>query len=273
MPTNLPSLDFLRNGKGILCLPTKTERGKMQLQTATVIAGSETHSGDGQTGAVRCVIVLIDGTRRAAVLKRGPVGEIAAEAFAALVLSAWGLPVPEPFLVNEAAGPAFASSDVGYPNLKKSLALDSLPDGPAKDAARRIAVQLAVNLPTTPLATVADEAIDNRDRNLGNILWDGRVEAWIDHAISLGEHSTGYPDRNKLCDMAQMVGDGNRVCRAAVGQALAIGSAPLITASDALPVSLKNKDYAAYVAARLSNLAVRLLDRFPKPVDLLTNAN
>lgn len=245
----------------------------MKLQTATVIAGSEISAGDGLSGAMRCVIVLPDGTRRAAILKRGPVGEIAAEAFAALVLSAWGLPVPEPFLVNETTGPAFASSDVGYPNLKKRLALDSLPNGPAKDAATRIAVQLAIQLPTTPLAAVVDEAIDNRDRNLGNILWDGQAEAWIDHALALGEHPTGYPDRNKLCDMAQLVGDHDRVSRAAVGQALAVGSAPLVSASDALPANLRHKDYAAYVAARLSNLAIRLLDRFPKPADLLTNAN
>lgn len=245
----------------------------MKLQTASVIGGTEIAAGDGLSGAMRCVIVIPDGTRRAAVLKRGPVGEIAAEAFSALVLRAWGLPVPEPFLVDEVAGPAFASADVGYPNLKKRLALDALPMGHAKDAATRIAVQLAIQLPTTPLAAVADEAIDNRDRNLGNILWDGQTEAWIDHALALGEYPVNYPDRNKLCDMAQMVGDHDRVSRAAVGQALAVGSAPLVSAGHAMPANLGQKDYAAYVAARLSNLASRLLDRFPKPADLLTNAN
>lgn len=245
----------------------------MNLQTATVIPGSETPAGDGLSGAMRCVIVLPDGTRRAAILKQGPLGEIAAEAFSALVLSGWGLPVPEPFLVDGASGPAFASSDVGYPNLKKRLGLDALPNGPAKDAATRIAVQLAIQLPTAPLAAAADEAIDNRDRNLGNILWDGQAEAWIDHALALGEHPRDYPDRNKLCDMAQMVGEHDRVGRAAVGQALAVGSAPLVSARDAMPLNLRHKDYAAYVSGRLSNLAMRLLDRFPKPVDLLTNAN
>ena len=183
------------------------------------------------------------------------------------MLRAWGLPVPEPLFIDEAAGPAFASSDVGYPNLKKRLMLDSLPDGPAKDAATRIAMQLAIQLPTTPLAAVVDEAIDNRDRNLGNILWDGQAEAWIDHALTLGEHPIGYPDRNKLCDMAQMVGEHDRICRSAVGQA------PLVSASDAMPINLRNNNYASYVASRLSNLASRLLDRFPKPADLLTNAN
>lgn len=245
----------------------------MQLQIATVIPGSESPAGDGITGAMRCVIVLPDGTRRAAVLKRAPAGEVAAEAFAALVLSAWGLPVPEPFLIDEPAGPAFASSDVGYPNLKKRLGLESLPPGPARDAALAIAVRLAVQLPTTPLAVVADEAIDNRDRNLGNILWDGQTEAWIDHAQSLGEHAAGTPDQNKLCGMAEMASDHDRVSRAAVGQSLAINSAPLVSANDAMPSSLQGKDYAAYVAARLTNLAARVLDRFPKPADLLTNAN
>ncbi len=245
----------------------------ISLQTAKLIAGTETPAGDGVTGALRCVVVLPDGTRRAAILKRGSVGEVAAEAFPGLVLRAWGLPVPEPLFIDEAAGPAFASSDVGYPNLKKRLMLDSLPDGPAKDAATRIAMQLAIQLPTTPLAAVVDEAIDNRDRNLGNILWDGQAEAWIDHALTLGEHPIGYPDRNKLCDMAQMVGEHDRICRSAVGQALAVGQAPLVSASDAMPINLRNNNYASYVASRLSNLASRLLDRFPKPADLLTNAN
>jgi hypothetical protein len=36
---------------------------------------------------------------------------------------------------------------------------------------------------------------------------------------------------------------------------------------------MRDKDYAAYVAARLTNLAARILDRFPKPADLLANAN
>ncbi|RYG88731.1 MAG: hypothetical protein EON59_03495 [Alphaproteobacteria bacterium] len=245
----------------------------MHLQIATVIPGSESPAGDGLSGAMRCVIVLPDGSRRAAIIKRGPVGEIAAEAFGALVLTAWGLPVPEPFLVDEGGGPAFATADVGYPNLKKRLSLDALPDGPAKVAAQAIAVQLAVQLPSTPLAVVADEAIDNRDRNLGNILWDGQDEAWIDHALALGEHPHGYPDRNKLCDMAQMAGEHERVSRAAVGQALAISSNPLATASAALPATLQGRDHAAYVAARLNNLAARVLDRFPKPADLFNDAN
>lgn len=244
----------------------------ISLQTATVISGSETPAGDGLSGALRCIIVVPDGTRRAAILKRGPIGVIASEAFAALVLRAWGLPVPEPFLVNEVTGHAFASSDAGYPNLKKRLTLDALPNGPAKDAATRIAIELAVKLPTTPLAAVVDEAIDNRDRNLGNILWDGQAEAWIDHALALGEHPIGYPDRNKLCEMAIIVGDQDRISRAAIGQALAIGPEPLESANNAITATLTQKDYALYVAERLSTLATRLLDRFPKPADLFINA-
>ena len=245
----------------------------MQLPIATVIPGSEIPAGDGQTGAKRCVIVLPDGTRRSAILKRGSVGEVAAEAFAALVLSEWGLPVPEPFLVNELAGPAFASADVRYPNLKKTLGLEALPKGPAKKAAMRIAMALAVKLRTTPLAATADEAIDNRDRNLGNILWDGQDEAWIDHALSLGEHPTDYPDINKLCIMATEVGDHERVRQAAAGQALAIDATPLHLAMGVMPVGLKHKDYAAYVANRLPDLVSRLLARFPRPKDLLSQEN
>ena len=190
----------------------------MELQTATLIAGSETHAGDGLTGATRCVIVLPDGTLRRAILKRGSEDEIATEAFAALVLSAWGLAVPKPFLINEENGLAFASSDVGYPNLKQTLGLAGLPDGGAKKAAMQLAFRIVVDLPTTPLAAAADEAIDNRDRNLGNILWDGDVEAWIDHAISFGQHGNSYSDCNKLCIMAQTVGENTRVAKLLLGR-------------------------------------------------------
>jgi hypothetical protein len=93
------------------------------IRTAQVLPGTEIPAGDGLTGALRCTLILPDGTQRAAILKRAPLGEVAAEAFAALLLRAWGLPVPEPFIVDEPEAPAFASADAGYPNLKQRLGL------------------------------------------------------------------------------------------------------------------------------------------------------
>lgn len=142
-----------------------------------------------------------------------------AEAFSAVLLSKWGLPFPPPFLIDEGTTLAFASADVGHPNLKKSLALDCLPAGPAREAATRIAATLECSLPTTPLAAACDEAIDNRDRNLGNILWDGSAEIWIDHAHSLGQ-GANMTDINKLCSMAVAVGNDERLQRSAIAQGL-----------------------------------------------------
>jgi hypothetical protein len=147
-----------------------------------------------------------------------------------------------------------------------------LPDGPGKDAAVRIAMQLACGLPTAPLAAACDEAIDNRDRNLGNILWDGRDEAWIDHAMALGQGGA-FPDRNLLCHLAMVIGQEERFCRATVAHSFALerttassGDAALLTS----PLGVTN--LGPFVAARLATIGNRLLARFPIPPDLLSNA-
>jgi len=254
-------------------LPTDTSavaNRKMEIQIATIINGTETPAGDGVTGALRCVLMLSDGTKRSAIVKRGPPGQIMAEAFSAVLLGKWGLPVPMPFLIDEEQTLAFASADIGYPNLKQALALDSLPAGPARDAAVRVAASLACGLPTTPLAAACDEAIDNRDRNLGNILWDGTDEAWIDHAFALGQ-GLHMQDANKLCNMAVLVGEDDRVQRSAIAQGLlldrgAAESTEIALASTALPTT----NVASIIATRLNSLGNRLVTRFPRPVDLLT---
>lgn len=70
-------------------------RGEVQIELATVVRGSETPVGQGATGALRCVLTVPGGTKRAGILKRGSAGEVAAEAFSALLLRAWGLTVPD----------------------------------------------------------------------------------------------------------------------------------------------------------------------------------
>lgn len=242
----------------------------MEIQVATIISGTETPAGDGVTGALRCVLTLPDGTKRSAIVKRGPPSQIMAEAFSAVLLSKWGLPVPLPFLINEGATLAFASADIGYPNLKQSLGLDSLPAGPAREAAVRVTATLACGLPTAPLAAACDEAIDNRDRNLGNILWDGSDEAWIDHALALGQ-GLHMQDTNKLCDMAVLIGDEDRVQRGAIAQGLLLdrtapGSTEVVLALTTIPAT----NVASIIGARLNSLGNRLVARFPRPVDLLT---
>ena len=242
----------------------------MKLQTAELVAGSETPAGDGVSGALRCVIRLPDRTQRAAVLKRGPIEEVAAEAFAALLLRAWSLPVPDAFLVVDGKTLSFGSADTGYPNLKQALGLHTLPAGPARDAAVTLAMILATSLPTAPLAAACDEAIENRDRNLGNVLWDGQAEAWIDHALAFGR---GYnqPDRNILCEMASGKPDQDRFSRAAIAQALLLDRALPSEAEGVMAgTPIGAHGHAAYVVGRLASLGNRLVARFPAAADLLS---
>lgn len=242
----------------------------MGLEVAELVAGSETPAGDGITGALRCVLSFPTGDKKAAILKRGPIDQVAAEAFAALLLHEWGLPVPQPCLVIEAGGVAFASIDTGYPNLKHHTGLDSLPEGPAKDAAIKTAMSLVLSFPTTPLATACDEAIDNRDRNLGNVLWDGSKESWIDHALSFGV-GAGMQDVNKLCVMAVASDKKDDLHRSSVAQALILDRSAISVAETEMASSpVPPGQMAAFVASRVSNLATRLLDRFPAPADLLS---
>jgi hypothetical protein len=256
-------------------IPAPTSRTKksveMEIQIATIVRGTETPAGDGNSGALRCIVRLPDGTKRSAILKRGSIGEIMAEAFSAVLLRKWSLPVPPPFLIDEGGTLAFASADVGYPNLKQSLGLDSVPEGAARDAAIRVSVALACGLPTTPLATACDEAIDNRDRNLGNILWDGSAEAWIDHALSLG-HGSQLQDTNKLCEMALLIGEEDRLQRGAIANALLLDrDAPASIDVVLTPFGMPTNGVASLIAARLNSIGNRLVARFPRPMDLFAN--
>lgn len=238
------------------------------IQTAAIVPGSESPAGDGRTGAARCTIILPDGSKRAAVVKRGPIGQIAAEAFAAVLLRAWGLPVPQPFLVEEDPHPAFASADDGYPSLKQRLGLHGMPPGEHRRRAEWVACRIAVGLRTAPLAAAADEAIANHDRNLGNILWDGASEAWIDHAYALGQGS--LPDANKLCDMARAVHASEQLLRSAVAQALALNRDAIELAAQEVPTHLGAHSLATMVSQRIANVANALISRFPTPDDLFS---
>ena len=243
----------------------------MKVHTAELVAGSETPAGDGVSGALRCVLRLSDRTHRAAILKRGPMDEVAAEVFAAVLLRAWSLPVPDAYLVTDGAVLSFGSADVGYPNLKQALGLNSLPPGPAREAALGIAMELAIMLPTAPLAAACDEAIENRDRNLGNVLWDGQSEAWIDHALALGR-GQHQRDINKLCAMTAGKPEQERFTRAAIAQALLLDRAFPSETEDVMSATATGvHGHAAFVAARLASLGNRLVARFPAAADLLSN--
>lgn len=237
----------------------------MSIETVTLVPGTETPVGDGINQPVRCLVRFSDQSTRRAILKRLTAEGVAAEAFCALLLRGWGLSVPQPALV--AGEIAFASIDVGYPNLKQRIGWSETLPHAVKQALATHGSKLVASLADSPRALAADEAIDNRDRNLGNILWDGSNVAWIDHerAFGLGPE----PDGNKLA--AMIVGSGvdyTGVQAAAVAVSLSLGVDAISDAvSDCGVLDVGN--FATQVTARIGPLASRVLQRFPQPVDLL----
>lgn len=240
----------------------------MKLETARLVHGSETPAGDGKSRAMRCVLTRADGTQFAAIIKRMEQQRVLAEAFCALLLRGWGLTVPDPYLVDKDGIIAFASADAIYPSLKQRLGLVDMPEGPAKNALLNLAVQLVAQFKHTPVALMADEAIDNRDRNLGNILWDGQDTTWIDHELALGL-AQDLDDVNKLAAMAGATPHAEAVKAASVAAWMAASR----DAPNAAAQSCVNAEsFAMLVTARLNGLGSRILARFPAPQDLLSGA-
>lgn len=239
----------------------------MAIARVTIVRGTEAPVGEGDNCPVRCLVRHHDGGLQVAIVKRLPLVGVAAEAFCALLLRGWGLTVPEPAIADLGPEIAFASLDIAYPNLKHRLGWsEELPDA-AKGALVQWAGRVVASFSDTPKALSVDEAIDNRDRNLGNILWDGENVAWIDHERVLGLST--LPDRNKLADLLQISGlDYSGVQAAAIGIALSLGQSA-VSDAEAECRSLPVSDFATFLATRLRPLANRVLQRFPQPDDLL----
>ncbi|MGE8450558.1 MAG: hypothetical protein ACN6OP_08105 [Pseudomonadales bacterium] len=240
----------------------------MKLETARLMRGSETPAGDGVSGAMRCVLSLSDGSIRGAILKRMERQRVLAEAFSALLLRGWGLSVPDPYLVDEGDVISFASADATYPSLKQRLGIAGMPEGPALNAVVQVAMGIVSQLAQTPTALMADEAIDNRDRNLGNILWDGQDVAWIDHELALGlaQHQQ---DVNKLAAMVGATQQATSIKTSALAAWMAVNRDTPTAASQHCAGT---EAFASLVASRLNGLGTRILARFPAPQDLLSGA-
>jgi hypothetical protein len=237
----------------------------MPIPLVTVVSGTETPVGDGVNRPVRAIIRYADQTVRSAIVKQMAPECVAAEAFCALLLRGWGLMVPEPAIV--AAPFAFVSIDVGYPNLKQRIGWsDGLPSQ-VRALLEQHGSKLVAGFSDTPRALAADEAIDNRDRNLGNILWDGSSVAWIDHERALG--IVPQADVNKLAIMAILSGNHLGIQQSAVGIALSLGAQAILDAGNECGTMPEVAAFAASVTAGLAGLAKRVLDRFPHPADLL----
>lgn len=243
----------------------------MSIGWATIVPGTEMPAGDGITGAVRCVLASPRRSNFVAIVKRDAIQQVVAETFCALLLRGWGVPVPDPYLVADDGSVAFGSADATYPNLSQRLGIAGFESGSAEHlAAIKLAMRLASQFPSTPLVAAADEAIDNRDRNLGNILWDGTNEAWIDHAFALGNGQGRLVDVNMLCQMATHSGLSENMRSASTAQWMLMDRDKPEDVKKELDAFIDTSAQARFVADRLNQLGMRLLARFPTPQDLLS---
>lgn len=246
-------------------LPKETS---LELSVVEIIPGTETPVGTGLSGAHRALVRYPDGNIKTAIVKRMGEKAIAAECFCSLLLKRWGLNVPEPAIVGSPPV-AFACVDVAYPNLLQRVGWSQSLPPQVKAILERSAAKLVASFEQTPLALAADEAIQNLDRNLGNILWNGNEVAWIDHERALGASPQPMQDLNKLALLAVASGEHDRIAAAAVTATFTLSGGAVDDAHRVCSGHADTSGFSEVVSERLKRLANAVLDRFPKPSDLL----
>jgi hypothetical protein len=111
--------------------------------------------------------------------------EFLVELMAALMGKEIGLPIPEPVVaLSETDEVWFASVDMKFPDLSRHLFIDNnqIPNTPQNT---EIFYRLA-NWPAIQHAIEFDEWIANKDRNIGNVLFDGKDQFYlIDHNLAM----------------------------------------------------------------------------------------
>ena len=238
----------------------------MAIPEVTVISGTESPVGDGVTKPNRCLVRMPDGSVRKAIVKELSTKALAAEIFCAHLLRGWGLSTPEVATVKGSKS-ALASLDIGYPSLKQQLNFQQSLPGTIKKLLEKKGAVLVASFPETPRAIAVDEAIANRDRNFGNILWDGANVAWIDHDRALD--LTNDLDLNRLANFVLISGaDHGKIAASAAACAMQLYASSVADAAKQCS-SLGVSEFGLQVSGRLGRLAQKVLERFPVPDDLL----
>lgn len=225
-----------------------------------LIPDTETPLDDGKTQPppMRAKVRLADGRAVQAIIKRLPPRETAVECYCAELLSIWGIPTPPAALIDDGDGFIFASLDTGYPSLKKRLGITCDMSKP-EQAQRAIAAgKLIKDWEEIPSVIAVDEAIHNRDRNLGNILWDGDTRSYIDHAGALDPTASGI---NMLAGLMFAAGAAAQTERAAVTACFTLAEDAINKATEDMPETwLEYKtEFATIVANRHHDLQQILL--------------
>ena len=237
----------------------------MKLKTALLIVKGA-KIGEGINEPCRAV-VRIDGADIAVILKELSLPAVAAECFAALLLREWGLNVPEPVLVDMNGVLAFGSAELIYPSLHQKFQYELIPDELKHQVLAHMA-NIIRQWKQTPLAIAVDEVIGNKDRNIGNILWDGGEPYFIDHERCF--NLVNLADMNKLAELSKLGNvDVNSILQAAVtaAQTLTLG---VMQVAETATAHLDTGVYSDYIKSRMPHLVMMVLNRFPQPQDLLS---
>lgn len=187
--------------------------------------------------------------------------------FCSLLLREWGLNVPEPVLVDMNGVLAFGSVELTYPSLHQKFQYELIPDELKQQVLAHMATIIG-KWKQTPLAIAVDEVIGNKDRNIGNLLWDGGEPYFIDHERCFD--LVNLPDMNKLVELLKKGNfDVTSILQAAVtaAQALTLG---VMQEAEVASAHLDTSGYSDYIKSRMPNLVMLVLNRFPQPQDLLS---
>lgn len=236
-----------------------------KIKSGKLIKGTEIPVGDGINKPFRALVRIGNDAPIAAIVKRMPRESVIAECFAAILLQEWQVPSPNPILIIDDDQVLFGSEEL-YPSLKKRMDLSENHAEPHRSELIKEAARIVCSFSETPRALAADEAIDNRDRNFGNILWDGGKPSFIDHERAFGLSTDA--DNNKLAQMAIVAGEEEKFSRAALAAALTISMPSIASYHDDL--NLDAKSFCDYVSNRLPSLASKVVSRFPQPNDLFS---
>lgn len=244
----------------------------MIVRRAKLIPDTEVPLDDGLTKPppVRAKIRLDDGKSVQAIIKRLPPKETAVECFCSALLHGWGIPTPPIALIEEENEYIFASLDTAYPSLKKRFGITADIGKPESAKRAMAAAEIVSTWDETPRVIAIDEAISNKDRNLGNILWDGDTRSYIDHASALNPSAIGI---NKLAGLMFALGKYERIEKSAVAACFTLAQDTITNAVEDLPetwLEYKN-EFENFVSNQLPQLANKVIACFPKPQkDLLT---
>jgi len=244
----------------------------MIVRRAKLIPDTETPIDDGLTNPppMRAKVRLDDGKSVQAIIKRLPPKETAVECFCSALLDGWGIPTPPIALIEEENTYVFASLDTSYPSLKKRFGITQEMEKPESARRALAAGDVIKTWEETPRVIAIDEAIANRDRNLGNILWDGDSRSYIDHASSLNPSAHGI---NKLAGLIFAMGKYEKIEKSAVAACFTLAQETIENAVEDLPETwLEYKtEFETFVSNQLPQLANKVIACFPKPQkDLLT---